>query len=284
MLLFYNNFQINMKHLILVFTILTLVAFIPQQDPRTAFFPKVIERVEKIPNKNKVWVFVLAGQSNMAGRGLVEAQDTLADKRILTINAGGQLVYAKEPLHFYEPTMAGFDCGLSFGKTLLKTIPRDISVLIIPTAIGGSSIKQWLGDSVYRGVKLLTNFKEKVLLAKKYGDIKAVLWHQGESDANKASIPEYENRLSKLFTIFRSTIQNDQLPIVVGELGSYSNAKEDWSSINNAIHHYSKTDLHVSVVKSGDLEQKGDHIHFNSEGQRKLGERYALAYLQLLKK
>jgi hypothetical protein len=180
--------------------------------------------------------------------------------------------------------MAGLDCGLSFGKMLLKNIPPDITILLIPTAVGGSAIRQWLGDSVYRGVKLLTNFKEKVLLAKKYGNIKALLWHQGESDANKTSIPVYGDRLSQLFKIFRTTIQNEQLPIVVGELGSYSNAKEDWNSINNAIHQYSQKDLDVSVVQSGDLKEKGDHIHFDSEGQRKLGERYAQAYLKSLKK
>jgi hypothetical protein len=272
-----------MKQIVLVLSILILVSFIPQQDARTVNFPRSIEKVEKTPNKNKVWVFILAGQSNMAGRGLVEAQDTMANKRVLTINAGGQLVYAKEPLHFYEPAMAGLDCGLSFGKTLIKNIPADISILIIPTAVGGSSIQQWLADSVYRGVKLLSNFKEKVQLAKRYGNIKAVLWHQGESDANKPSIPLYENRLSQLLTVFRKTIQSDKLPIVVGELGSYSNAKEDWSSINQAINRYAHRDRLVSVVQTGDLKDKGDHIHFDSEGQRKLGERYAEAYLKLRK-
>ena len=273
-----------MKHLLIIFAILVLLAFVPKQDKRAAFFPRVIEKVEKAPDKNKVWAFVLAGQSNMAGRGLVEAQDTVSNRRILTINAEGQLIYAKEPLHFYEPSMAGLDCGLSFGKTLLKDIPKDISILIIPTAVGGSAIQQWLGDSTYRGVRLLSNFTEKVQLAKKYGNIKGLLWHQGESDANRRSIPLYKERLSRLFTVFRKTVGNDALPIIVGELGSYSNNKEEWSAINQVIHEYSNEDPHTFVVQSGDLKNKGDHIHFDSEGQRKLGERYAQAYLKQIKK
>ena len=78
----------------------------------------------------------------MAGRGKVESIDTIPDYRIFTINKEGKLILAKEPLHFYEPKITGLDCGLSFGKELLKHIPDSISVLIMPTAIGGSSISQ----------------------------------------------------------------------------------------------------------------------------------------------
>jgi len=36
-----------------------------------------VDPVERIPAKENVWVFMLAGQSNMAGRDFVEPQDTL---------------------------------------------------------------------------------------------------------------------------------------------------------------------------------------------------------------
>ncbi|MDQ6815495.1 MAG: sialate O-acetylesterase, partial [Bacteroidota bacterium] len=97
-------------------------------------------------------------------------------------------------------------------------------------------------------------------------------------------IPLYENRLTQLFTIFRNITQNATLPIVVGELGAYSDNKNDWSAINSAIHHYALTDPYVKVVLSQDLQNKGDRIHFNSEGQRMLGVRYAQAYLSMTKR
>ncbi len=158
----------------------------------------------------------MAGQSNMAGRGLVESKDTIPDKRILSINKAGQLIVAKEPLHFYEPALTGLDCGYSFGKTLIKNIYDSISVLLIPTAVGGNSISQWLGDSVYRNVKLFSNFKVKVAIAKQFGVIKGILWHQGESDANEKNIPLYRERLSNLFTKFRLANGNNNLPILLG--------------------------------------------------------------------
>jgi hypothetical protein len=269
-----------MKDIVLVLLFLMANSFNIKQDSRTQYFPKFVENVEKAPEKDKLWVFILAGQSNMAGRGLVEPEDTIADKRILTIDPDGELVFAKEPLHFYEPAMTGLDCGLSFGRTILKHIPRGISVLLIPTAVGGSSISQWLGDSVHRGVKLLSNFREKVTLARKYGDVKAILWHQGESDANRASIPLYEKKLAELFTIFRRDTQHDRLPIIAGELGSYSADKDDWSAINTILGNYAAKDKQVGIVLTGDLADKGDHIHFDSKGQRKLGERYAMSFLK----
>lgn len=67
----------------------------------------------------------------MAGRGMVEPADTTPDPRTFTINTGGDILVAKEPLHFYEPALAGLDCGLSFGKELLKHIPDSGSGLCV---------------------------------------------------------------------------------------------------------------------------------------------------------
>lgn len=250
-----------------------------ENDKRTQFFPKVEVRADNIPSKMNTWVFILAGQSNMAGRGFVEPQDTIPDERVLTINKNGVITIAKEPLHFYEPSLTGLDCGLSFGKTLTQQIPDNISVLILPTAVGGSSISQWLGDSIYRNVQLLTNFKEKVAIGKKHGEIKGILWHQGESDANPENVSLYHKRLSKLFGAFRQIVANEKLPILTGELGHYA-ANDDWSKINEQIQLYASTDANVTVINTSDLKDKGDKVHFDSEGQRVIGKRFANEFIK----
>ena len=232
-------------------------------------------------NKENVWVFIMAGQSNMAGRGFVEPEDTISDKRIFSINKDGQIIIAKEPLHFYEPERTGLDCGLSFAKTLISKIPDSISVLIIPTAVGGSSISQWLGDSVFRNVKLFSNFLSKIEIAKQNGIIKGILWHQGESDANEKNIPLHKERLHLLFSKFRSAIGNNEIPVLLGELGSFSNNPADFNLINKAIHDYAAEDKNSRVISTRDLKDKGDHLHFDSEGQRTMGKRFANAYLSM---
>jgi len=162
-----------MKRILLILTICLLVSFKQKENyKRTQFFPKSELKKGNIPAKENLWVFILAGQSNMAGRALVEPQDTIPSERILTINRSGEIIIAKEPLHFYEPSMAGLDCGLSFAKTIIKQMPDSLSILLIPTAVGGSSISEWLGDSLFRKVQLLTNFNEKVQLGNKYGRVK----------------------------------------------------------------------------------------------------------------
>ncbi|MDP1844804.1 MAG: sialate O-acetylesterase [Sediminibacterium sp.] len=270
-----------MKNIILVFTFIMIAHFsyAQSQDNRTINFPKSIELVNELPNKENVWVFILAGQSNMAGRAFVEPADTISNKRILSINKDGQLVYAKEPLHFYEPSRTGLDCGLSFAQNLLKNIPEQISILLIPAAVGGSSVTQWLGDSTHREVKLLTNFHSKVDIGKRHGNIKGILWHQGENDANPEDISNYQLKLTLLFEVFRKIIGKKRLPILVGELGSYSSTNENWKLINEKINNVANKDRSIYVISTVDLKDNGDKVHFNSEGQRKMGERMAVKFI-----
>ena len=249
---------------------------------RTTYFPKQSEEMMTIPKKENVWVFIMAGQSNMAGRGIVEKEDTVPNKRILSVNNAGRMVVAKEPLHFYEPNLTGLDCGVMFARTLIKEIPDSISLLIVPTAVGGSAISQWLGDSTHRGVALLSNFWKHVEIGKKFGVIKGILWHQGESDANEKNIPHYKKRMGELFSKFRAAVGNNELPVMVGELGSFSDNPVNFSLINNAIHEYAAEDRNCSVISTKDLKDKGDHLHFNSKGQRAMGKRLAKAFLKVL--
>jgi hypothetical protein len=234
-----------------------------------------------LPPKKKVWAFILAGQSNMAGRGAIEPEDTITSKNIFTINANGEIVPAKEPLHFYEPSRIGLDCGLSFAKTLKSQIEDDVAILLVPTAVGGSSISQWIDDSTHRDVKLLSNFTEKIRTAQRVATIKGILWHQGESDANDNDIPRYRERLITLFKKFRTIAGVSDLPILIGELGSYSVNPAEWKQINEQIELYATTDSHVKVIRTNDFHHKGDQIHFDSKGQRTMGQRFAQSYLEM---
>lgn len=273
-----------MKHFFILLFIIGLFSGKYQDDStRTRFFPKVEVPVKQLPKKENTWVFIMAGQSNMAGRGQVEPQDTIPEARILTINQQNRAILAKEPLHFYEPNLTGLDCGLSFGKVLISRIPANVSVVLIPTAVGGSSISQWLGDSTHRSVALLTNFREKVAVAQELGQIKGILWHQGESDATTQDIPEYKNRLTHLFKKFREIAGDKNLPIIAGELGSFSRDKVNWQKINEQIRNYSRSDKNCRIVFTADFQHKGDSIHFNSAGQRLFGKRLAQEYIKFKK-
>jgi hypothetical protein len=269
-----------MKNISILFTAFILLTAQITVDARPLNLSASEVPVKKVPPRQKIRVFIMAGQSNMAGRGIVEPQDTIIDRRIFSVNASGQLIYAREPLHFNDPKMAGLDCGLSFARYLADNLPGDVNILMIPAAVGGSSVSQWLGDSLHRNVKLLSNFREMIKTGKKYGTIKGILWHQGESDANETDIPLYKERLAELISIFRKYAGKKHLPVLIGELGYFSENNRNWQRINTIINEYSSGDKNTLTVKTGDLGHKGDKVHFNSAGQREMGRRFASGYLK----
>ncbi|UXX78930.1 sialate O-acetylesterase [Reichenbachiella carrageenanivorans] len=260
-----------------------------EEDPNfqgsRANFPRKVEYVEStdMPSKDKLYIFIMAGQSNMAGRGFVEPQDTIPNSRILSIDASLNWIQAKEPLHWYEPKFTGLDCGVSFAQTLLNSVPADVSIAMIPCAVGGSNIHNWQTNAEHREVFLLDNFKEKVAHAEQYGTIKGVIWHQGESNSS-TSAATYKTKLTDVISIFRTEIGDDNLPFIMGELGQYTSPedKQDrWDTFNDNLHLIADEDDNLSVVLSDNLTDIGDGTHMDSESQRELGKRYAAAYVEL---
>lgn len=248
---------------------------------------QVPQKQELLPAKENLWVFMMAGQSNMAGRGKIESQDLVTNKRILTIDENNQWIIAREPLHFYEPKGAGLDCGMSFARELLKHVPDSVSIAMMPCAVGGSSVFEWLGDSLHRNVKLLSNFRWKVDLAKDKGVIKCILWHQGERNANSHDIPLYEESLEILFSKFRALAGNSQLPIILGELGRFAKPQEKqemFDQVNEIVRQVAQENPNCFFISSDGLTHKGDYLHFDSRSLRELGKRYAEKYIEITAK
>ena len=251
---------------------------------KQANFPKKVEYPQEMPAKKHFWIFILSGQSNMAGRGIVEPQDTVPNSRILAMNLQDKWVVAKEPLHLYQPKLTGLDAGLSFARELLKHVGDSITIGLVPTAVGGSPIESWMNDSVFNGVRLYSNFKDKAGTAMKYGEIKGIIWHQGESDAFPAKIPVYKEKLETVLTRFRTFIGNDSLPIIMGELGSYTrpeSRQKNWNIINSIIVTVPKDLKDCYVVPTSDLTCNPDYVHFNNKSQRILGKRYADKFISV---
>ena len=87
-------------------------------------------------------LFLLAGQSNMAGRGKVEAQDSVASPRVLKLDSTMHWVPAVDPLHWDKPAIVGVGPGRSFARALAARDPT-LTIGLIPAAVGGSPISSW---------------------------------------------------------------------------------------------------------------------------------------------
>src|SRR5579859_1025303 len=99
--------------------------------------------------QNNLDLYLLIGQSNMAGRGPVEAQDKEVIPRVFMLNKEMAWVPAVDPLHFDKPAVAGVGLGRTFAKTMLRNNPS-ASIGLIPAAFGGTSLDEWKpGDKLY---------------------------------------------------------------------------------------------------------------------------------------
>ncbi len=278
-----------MKGLTRVLLLLALIAassVVSAQDERTLFFPRSTEYVEAMPPADSVWLFVLAGQSNMAGRGRVEPSDTVPHPRIFSVTPDKRWVVAKEPLQQYQPALTGLGPGMAFARTVIGEIDEGICVGLIPCAVGGSSTADWLSDSVYNGVRLKSNMADKVRWAMKYGTVMGIIWHQGESDANAANIPQYRENTEALFDFFRTLAGDPELPIVAGELGIFPGIEKkrlEYLQINDILSSISEEDPNMVLVRSFGTKPKDDNVHFDGPSQRAMGRRYALAWLSLVR-
>jgi hypothetical protein len=254
------------------------------QETDTNHFPAEREKANWTPKEGeKFYIYLLAGQSNMAGRAFVEPADTVSSLRIFTLNKNNEWEYAKEPLHFYEPGRTGLDCGLAFARKLSSLYGKKVIIGLVPCAIGGSSIEQWLGDSTYRGVTLYTNFITRARAAAQFGEIKGLLWHQGETNANTKNYKDYKQKLQTFFSRVRADLGVPKLNIYAGLLGSYlsrttnpqaDNVNKDLESM---VGHYPN----FYVINTLDFTPLKDSIHFDTRSQRLMGERFAKKVKQM---
>lgn len=256
------------------------------QEGRTLNFPRATDYIDQMPSAEKVWLFVLAGQSNMAGRGLVEPSDTLPHPRILTLTPDKRWAIAKEPLQLYQPALTGLGPGLAFARALIKELDEDIYIGLIPCAVGGSSTADWLSDSIYNGVRLKSNLADRLIWAKEYGTVKGIIWHQGESDATAAKLPYYKENTIALFKYFRDVAGDPELPIVAGELGLFPGVEKnrpEYLQINDILSTITAADPDAMLVHSFGTTPKEDKVHFDGPSQRAMGRRYSLAWLSLVR-
>lgn len=223
-------------------------------------------------------VYLLIGQSNMAGRGTVDEQSKITSDAILMMDKTNNWVLAKDPMHFDKPS-AGVGPGISFAQTMLQD-KKNTQIGLIPCAWGGSPIRVW-----QPGAKYFDNFPydeavQRAKIAMQKGVLKGVLWHQGESDNDPKKAEAYLDKLKILVGNLRKDLNAPNLPFVVGEIGYFN--KENF--INEKINKLPDELENTAVVSAKDLTDRGDHLHFDTASARELGKRYAVAMKKLEQK
>ncbi len=229
-------------------------------------------------------LFLLVGQSNMAGRGIVEPQDREVVPRMLVLTKSMEWAPAIDPLHYDKPAIAGVGLGRSFALALLSANP-DVSIGLIPAAFGGTTLDQW-----QKGGELYEEAVRRTKIAMRSGRLRGILWHQGEGDsATEEKAGTYRDRFSRFIADLRRDLEAPDVPVVVGELGRFyvdavpaaGKAPNHARLVNRQLEVITQTVPRIGLASSAGLKPKDDGVHFDSASLREFGARYARAFLAL---
>lgn len=242
-------------------------------------------------------VFLLMGQSNMAGYGCVRPEDPWqpGDREPLpgVISLGGQCTLksglsrgwtrwrpASHPLHLNQAS-AAFGLALPFAARLREQQP-DVMVGFVPCAWGGAPI-----NSLGPGTPLYANALRRARIAAKSGELAGVLWHQGETDADHDSLaPLHAAKLTALMQQLRQDLGTPALPFLIGDLGDWGDdrrkpacvARRD--TVRSGLRRVATEDTQATFVESDGLVGV-DSVHFGRSALIEFGHRYAAGYLAI---
>ncbi len=236
----------------------------------------------QLPTKENFKIVVLAGQSNMAGRGFVQDEDKIPIPRVYMLDKTGNWVPAVDPIH-YDKSNAGVCPGRSFAKEMVDADPN-IAVGLVPTSCGGSSIDHWLPDVYFEQTKSYP-FDDALIRTKRAlqdGTLEAILWRQGEADASVEKAATHAAKLAMLFKRFREEFDASDVPILVGELFPYKPSK-GYDAIRDAQLQVVDELSPAAFVSAEGVKLNPDNVHFDRASQIEQGKRFYKA-LQELKK
>lgn len=238
----------------------------------------MMSQAQQKPDSN-FHLYLLIGQSNMAGRGVPDSESKKQNPQILMLDSNNQWIPATDPVHFDKPALIGVGPAISFAKEMLGNSKRT-KIGLIPCAVGGSPISVWEPGTFYApNFHPYDDAMKRVKLAMQQGVLKGILWHQGESDNDSVHAALYLERLKTLINRFRTELHQPGLPFVAGEIGRF--LKDDF--INRVIADLPEQVPNTAVVSAKGLTDKGDQLHFDTPSARELGKRYAEAMKKLQK-
>lgn len=257
-------------------------------------------------------IWVLAGQSQMAGAGRVP--DTTSNPNIMMLNMDDKWMVAKNPLHRIFEAVApayengfcdllpdslknsekahaqfkllaqlskqnpigGVGPGLYFAKHIFENTGRPIG--LIPCALGGSRMDQWYPENKSDLNNSLYGSMINRIHSVGKEKVKGFIWSQGESEAMKLKTNEYEVDLLRLIEAVRKEVGNLDLPVILIQIGRFIkyDQKQDrtWEEIREIQRRVAHNTKNVFMITGIDLPLD-DCAHISTDGQQRLGKHLA---------
>ncbi|MFA6403596.1 MAG: sialate O-acetylesterase [Salinivirgaceae bacterium] len=247
-------------------------------------------------------IYICFGQSNMEGQGTIEAQDKIVDSRFKVLQSldCSNLSRNKDTWYTAVPPLCHCNTGLSpadyFGRTMVANLPDSITIGVINVAVGGCDIRLFDKDlyqdydSTFNEEWYLSKVRlydwnprkhlmDMAKLAQQDGVIKGILMHQGEANTGDTQWPTYVKKVYDEMLADLS-LKADSVPLLAGEVLYKEAGSTYYYAMNQIIPLLPNTIPTAHVISAAGLGGK-DWAHFNSEGYRIFGMRYADKMLTL---
>lgn len=220
--------------------------------------------------------FLMAGQSNMAGRGFLHEVTPIYNEKIQMLRNGRWQMMA-EPINVDRP-VCGISLAGSFAEAWCRENPED-RIGLIPCAEGGSTLDEWAVEGI-----LFRHAVSQAKFAMENSELTGILWHQGESDSTNGNYKGYYQKLLRIMEGFRKELNAPELPIVIGGLGDFLGKTgfgkhcTEYELVNQELQKFAVEQEHCYFVTASGLTSNPDGIHMNAISQRKFGLRYYEAF------
>jgi len=258
-----------------------------------------------VPEHGTKRVFILAGQSNMVGYGDITTAPEIFKKRHerICIVSHGQM---RRLVPNDRSGARGFGPELSFARRMANLYPDD-TIIIIKVASGGTGIAAFLpdwskeeADLTQDGQKgpLYKKIKAQIEQVKRIPGAKfmAFLWKQGGKDSRfEGPAKKYSENLNALAAGLREDTGVKNLPFIVATPMTQKRLDEALATgVRNKRRPYAEFVLQAqldaerkiphayTLAHGSDLPKISDGVHFNTEGQIKLGEIFADKYEEII--
>lgn len=226
-------------------------------------------------------VFVVAGQSNSANSG--EERLLSTDDRVSAFD-GAAWTLAADPMPGVQDGSDGGSPWPACGALLAKE--WNVPIAFASCGFGGTSIGQWQKDAAPIAQKKEPLYAALVQRARALGKFRAILWHQGESDASMGtSTADYASR----FRALRDALTKDlgsSPPWIVAHVSFVPDLDAArMQTIRAAQEQLWKEKVALQGPDTDDLlgamRHSKDRIHFSKAGLEEHGRRWAARILQL---
>jgi len=229
--------------------------------------------------KEKLHIYLLIGQSNMAGRAAIPAEDKRPMEGCFLLDRKNRWVPASNPLNRYSTIITSLrnqrmNPGYMFARTMHENNPN-VSIGIICNARGATSIEKWMP-----GTRYYKEAVKRVKAASPSGVFKGILWHQGEGNHTDT---EYLVKLKKLIYQMRKDIGMGNVFFVAGGICE-SDKSPGGKLINAQLARLPSEVAMTGYASSAGLEAFDGRWHFGPDEMKILGRRYAEAMISLEKK